>query len=165
MAEVRNRLAAGDLRALYLLWLCAAIDSESVDPDVVEPPVPGGLAEVHETFGPCAEFSGLDPLIVIAAAEGSPAAPAQSRFAEVCRDLVEQLSDVDSQQLLLRFLTEEPSAVRSALIATIREHGESCAWPTVSLDRSFQTILERTEVIRANHDAKEEKKRDARCQA
>ncbi len=35
MVEVRNRLVAGDLRTLYVLWLCAAMDDQSVEPDVV----------------------------------------------------------------------------------------------------------------------------------
>ena len=41
--EIRSRLVVGDLRALYLLWLCAAND-QSISPDLMEPPGAGGLA-------------------------------------------------------------------------------------------------------------------------
>ena len=44
VVEIRNRLLTGDVRMLYLLWLCAAND-QYVSPDIIEPPVPGGLAE------------------------------------------------------------------------------------------------------------------------
>ncbi len=72
VVKVRNRLVAGDLRALYLLWLSAASDNQSVSPDVVEPPVPGGLADCIVTFGVVLVFFGLDPLILVAASEGAP---------------------------------------------------------------------------------------------
>lgn len=64
MVDVRNRLVAGDLRALYVLWLCAAMDDQSVSLNVVEPPVPGGLSQCAEALGPFMEFFGLDPLIL-----------------------------------------------------------------------------------------------------
>ena len=35
-----SRLVAGDLRALYTMWLCAAFDDQSVEPDVVEELMP-----------------------------------------------------------------------------------------------------------------------------
>ena len=45
LVEVRKRLIAGDLRALYALWLCAVTADQETDADVIEPPVPGGLSE------------------------------------------------------------------------------------------------------------------------
>jgi hypothetical protein len=75
VVQIRNRLAVGDQRVLYLLWLCAASDDESVTPDVVEPPVPGGLAEGGRSFEALLDFFGLDPLILVAASEGAPASP------------------------------------------------------------------------------------------
>ena len=68
--EIRSRLLAGDARALYLLWLCAALDNQSDSPGTVEPPVPGGLAQLVPSRGSLLEFFGLDPLILVAASEG-----------------------------------------------------------------------------------------------
>jgi len=161
MVEVRSRLVAGDLRALYVLWLCAAMDDQSVSLDVVEPPVPGGLSQCVEAFGPLMEFFGLDPLILIAASEGSPGAAKQPTHDQQCREWVEQLSDVESKLLVRRFLTEDPNTVKAEMVAAIRHPGGSADWPTLSLGRSFQMLLERTELVRADHDAKEQKKREA----
>lgn len=161
MVEVRRRLVAGDLRALYVLWLCAAMDDQSVSLDVVEPPLPGGLSQCVEAFGPLMEFFGLDPLILVAASEGSPDAPRQPKHDQQCREWVEQLSDVESKLLVRRFLTEDANAVKAEMTAAIQRVGGSSDWPTVSLGRSFQMLLERTELIRADHDAKQQKKREA----
>ena len=45
--QVRGKLIAGDLRALYLLWLCAADDDYNDPDETIEPPVPHGMAELH----------------------------------------------------------------------------------------------------------------------
>ena len=34
LVEVRNRLASGDFRVLYMLWLCAAMDDQFFSLDV-----------------------------------------------------------------------------------------------------------------------------------
>jgi hypothetical protein len=161
MVEMRNRLVAGDLRALYVLWLCAAMDDQSVEPDVVEPPVPGGLSQSVEVFGPFMEFFGLDPLIVLAAAEGTPDAPVRSSDDQLCCEWTEELSEVEAKRLLRKFLTEDATAVKAETIATIRQGGGASGWPTVSLGRTFQMLLDRTEQLRADHEAKEQKKRKA----
>jgi hypothetical protein len=161
MVEVRNRLVAGDLRVLYLLWLCAAMDDQSVSPDIVGPSVPGGLAECVEAFGPFMEFFGLDPLLLIAASEGSPEAPNQPTYDQQCREWVETLSGVESKRLLYRFLMEDANAIKAEMTAAIRCCAGSAAWPTVSLGRSLHMLLDRTELIRADRDAKEQKKRQA----
>lgn len=161
LIEVRGRLVAGDLRALYALWLCAAIGEQSVDPDVIEPPVPAGLSECVDAFGPLMEFFGLDPLILLAAAEGTADAPQQPSFEELCLQWVKQLRDSESRRLLSRFLTTEPNAVKAETLAAVRQAGGSSDWPTVSLGRSPQKLLDRTESLRDEHEAREQVKREA----
>ena len=46
LVTVRSQLMTGDLRTLYALWLCAAMDDDSIDRDIKEPPVPAGLSPV-----------------------------------------------------------------------------------------------------------------------
>ena len=48
VVELRNRLVVGDLRALYLLWLCAALDDQSVSPDAVKSPDRNGSGRIEE---------------------------------------------------------------------------------------------------------------------
>jgi hypothetical protein len=161
VVEVRNRLVAGDLRALYLLWLSAAFDEQSVSPEVVEPPVPSGLADCIESCGSLLEFFGLDPLILVAASEGAPTTSEKQTHEHQFAAWVEGLSDVESKQLLRKFLIKDAAAVKAETTAAIRQAGSSSDWPTASLGRSFQELLDRTETLRAEHDAKEQKKREA----
>ena len=159
--EIRNRLVAGDLCALYLLWLSAAFDEQSVSPDVVEPPVPGGLADCIEACGTVLEFFGLDPLVLVAASEGAPTASEMQTHEHQFADWVEGLGDAESKKLLRKFLTEDATAIKAETFAAIGQAGSSSDWPTASLGRSFQELLDKTERLRAEFDAKEQKKREA----
>jgi hypothetical protein len=159
--EIRNGLVAGDLRALYTLWLSAAFDEQSVSPDVVEPPVPAGLADCLESCGPVLEFFGLDPIILVAASEGAPTTSEKQTHEHLFAAWVEGLSDVESRQLLRKFLIKDAAVIKAETIAAIRQSGSSSDWPTASLGRSFQDLLEKTETIRAEHEAREQKTREA----
>jgi len=159
--DVRNRLVAGDLRALYLLWLSAAFDDQSVSPNVVEPPVPGGLADCTEAYGTVLEFFGLDPLILVAASEGAPTTSEKLTHEHQFAAWVEGLSDVESKQLLRKFLSKDAAVIKAETIAAIRQAGSSSDWPTASLGRSFQELLDKTETLRTEYDAKEQQKREA----
>ncbi len=44
--QVRELLVGGDLRALYLLWLCAADDDYNDPAEMIEPPVPHGISDM-----------------------------------------------------------------------------------------------------------------------
>jgi len=159
--EIRNRLIAGDLRMLYLLWLCATGDREGALPEVVEPPVPGGLAEYVDTFPLAMEFLGCDPLLLVAASEGSSTAPKQPANPDLFADWVKGLSNAKARQLLHRFLSEDSVAVQAETIAAIHQQNRSSDWPTISLNRSLQVLHGRTKEIRDNKNAKSQKKRTA----
>jgi len=161
VVEIRSRLVAGDLRALYLLWLCAALDDQSVSRDVIEPPVPGGLAECVESCAAFLEFFGLDPLILVAASEGAPPAPVQQDQDRRFTAWVDGLSERESKRLLRELLVEDATVVKSQMIAAIRASEAPSGWPTAALGRSFHNLLDRTQVLHAEHDAKQQKKREA----
>ena len=65
--QVRNRLMSGDLRALYLLWLCAADDDYNNPTEMIEPPVPHGIVGIQADCGDLLWFYGLDPLLLVVA--------------------------------------------------------------------------------------------------
>lgn len=69
---LRNMLITGDLRALYVLWLCCSVCSGDDDP-VIEPPVPHGLGTLPSEVAELLNFFETDPLLVDAAAIGIPA--------------------------------------------------------------------------------------------
>jgi len=157
VVAIRNRVAEGDLRALYVLWLCATLDDQSV----AEPPVPGGLAECVDDYEDLLSFFGLDPLILLAASEGAPPAPAKQDHEQQVAAWVDGLSERDSKRVLRKLLVEDATAVKAETIATIRASAGLSDWPTVALGRSFDDLLNQTEAIRAEHEAKEQKKREA----
>ena len=107
------------------------------------------------------EFFGLDPLILVAASEGTPTTSEKQTHEHQFAAWVEGLSDVESKHLLRKFLIEDATAIKAKTIAAIRQAGSSPDWPTASLGRSFQELLDRTEALRDEHDAKEQNKRKA----
>lgn len=163
VAEIRNRLVAGDLRALYLLWLCAAYD-DYLDPlDLIEPPVPGGLTELTHSAAALIEFFGLDPLMLVAASEGAPSAPARQDEEQLIAGWIDGLGNDEPKRHLRRLLVEDTTTVKAELIAMIRKSAASSDWPTVVLGRSFHELLERTEDIRAEQETKAQVKREAQA--
>jgi hypothetical protein len=70
---VRAEVMSGDLRALYLLWL-VGVQTEQLDGDELEPPVPAGLGALSGSQTALAEFLRVDRDLIAAAAEGSEAA-------------------------------------------------------------------------------------------
>jgi hypothetical protein len=67
---VRAEILAGDLRALYLVWLLA-VGYGVVDGQDVEPPVPDGLATLTGSQTAFAEFLRIDPDLLAVAASCS----------------------------------------------------------------------------------------------
>lgn len=59
VVQARSELAAGDLRLLYLGWLLA-VQSDDVDFDDIEPPVPGGLKTLSAPLRAVADFLDID---------------------------------------------------------------------------------------------------------
>jgi hypothetical protein len=158
--QVRDLLAAGDLRVLYLLWLCAAFDDQSVSPDILEPPVPAGLGEGGQSFEDLLDFFGLDPLLLAAASEGAPDPPKQADPEERFDAWVETLSEHQSKQLLRKCLLEGATSVRAELFAASRESEARSEWPIVTLGRSYNELLERSEILRAEQEMKQRKKQE-----
>lgn len=160
LIQIREQLAAGDMRVLYLLWLCGAFDDQSVSPDIVEPPVPAGLAEGGRSFEALLEFFGLDSLLLLAASEGAPGPPDLDEAKRV-EAWGGALSEHEAKQHLRRFLVEDARSVKAGLIAASRTSADRIDWPTISLGRSFNELLERADVLRAEQERKERKKQEA----
>lgn len=70
LIPLRADLLGGDHRCLYLGWLCCA-QSEALDEDEIEPPVPPGLKALSGSLEAFVEFMGIDSDLLDAAASGS----------------------------------------------------------------------------------------------
>jgi hypothetical protein len=109
LAPLRADVISGDLRLFYLLWL-AAVDDELVHDGEAEPlPGIGPMTGALEAF---AEFFGIDPDLVEAAAESGNGVEAMSK--DELRRGLEAIPARDKTELLLR-LAEGDAHVAAGL--------------------------------------------------
>jgi hypothetical protein len=123
---LREEIARGDLRALYLGWLLwaqyIALDEDEPDEDEpapVEPPVPPGLGKPSAALKAFANFLRIDRDLIRTAAERSAALEEQPGE-EAFGAWVAALPEVEKTALLLRALDDEALPVRAELLRRFR---------------------------------------------
>jgi hypothetical protein len=115
MVQARSELAAGDLRLLYLAWLLA-LQSDEVDDEATEPPVPAGLGNLSASLQAIVDFLKIDEDLIAVAAESSPSI-------EEPRGLAEFLASVEAEEkdaLLARVVAGEGAQVQALLLRRFR---------------------------------------------
>ena len=118
LVPVRNEVAAGDLRPLYVGWLLA-VQSGEVDDDVLEPPVPPGLGSPSEALQALQGFLRLDADLLAAAAEASaPLAPGVDQGQ--LGTWIAGLPPAEKDALLAQVVAGSPDAVALALRSRFR---------------------------------------------
>ncbi|HEX5870775.1 MAG TPA: hypothetical protein VFY65_10185 [Longimicrobium sp.] len=116
MLPLREELAAGDHRVLYLGWLLLIQSLEWDDEDPpLEPPVPPGLGTLTGALQAFRDFLRIDPDLVHVAAERSPALAAPHGDAEV-RRWIAALADDEKVELLARVAAGREREVRMQLV-------------------------------------------------
>jgi hypothetical protein len=104
LLPIREELAGGDYRALYLAWLTTVgiyLDWEDVDAEEVEPPVPAGLSKLTGSQRALVEFLRIDEDLLAVAAQASPplgAGPSDDGLAK----FVKRLPQNEKDALLVR---------------------------------------------------------------
>jgi hypothetical protein len=143
LISLRDDLLRGDLRALYIAWLKAALWYEETlndeygeydeeeedsgdelargDPDLIEPPLPAGLQELTPALRALIEFLEIDEDLVTAAAQASP--PLKST-GEPYEEWVAKLSLEERDAFLVRLARGE-ARVHTDLLSRLREVGKS----------------------------------------
>lgn len=116
---VRAEIASGDHRALYLAWLLCVQYRDEIDDDEPEPPVPPGLGEPSAAQHAFADFLRIDEDLIAAAAERSPALPAEPGSDEI-RAWVAALADAEKTALLVRVAQGRGGAVGAELVRRMR---------------------------------------------
>jgi len=160
--QVRERLMSGDLRALYLLWLCAADDDYNDPAEMIEPPVPHGIGESVTYGGEILTFFGLDPLLLVAAGQNVNAAPKDESQDRAAR-WVNALDEQPAKDLLLRFLTGDTAGEKARLLAEIRDSQTPDGWPTSDKQRTLDELLQKTAALRAEEVANQARKDQAKA--
>lgn len=128
LLPVREELANGDLRPLYLGWLSAAAGGLLED-DEREPPVPPGLGHLPASLAALAEFLRISEDLLAVAAAASPE-PAPAPPVETLASWITALPLAEKDDLLLR-LADNPTLARAELL---RRHRQEMAPPAASAD-------------------------------
>lgn len=107
---VREELARGDLRALYLGWL-ACVQNEELDEDEREPEVPPGLATLSAAQSSLADFLQIDTDL-IAAAQQSAARATDGPTPAAVHAWVAKLPVAEKDALLARVIAGDVQVSR-----------------------------------------------------
>ena len=163
LPTIRDGLIAGDLRPFYLMWHAfeAGWDDDAVEPPI-EPPVPAGLDAIDDSLQTFAAFYELDPDRIAAAAEASPPLPAGTDRDAAIDAWLKRQRKSDLQSIVARVLGGEADAVRSELLATIRDTDPTTTWPTRPGQRTAGEIDARSETLSQQRQQTEAKAAAAR---
>ncbi len=161
-AKLREMLIAGDLRALYVLWLCSAMSSSDDNEAVMEPPVPHGLGEPPSEAANLLAFFEADPLLVDASAIGIPAYNAQGSQGDSVKAWLKSITDSRLTAIVQRMLSEDPVALKAELLSEIRDSQQTPSWPAEPPIRTVSQLLHMCESLRQKEDEKEKKQAAAK---
>ena len=126
LVPLREMLIRGDLRPLFLAWLVC-----SYDEDAIVPPIPAGLDQLTDPLQALAEFYEIpDKLIATAAADDLPT-PSLVDTNKLVTQWIAKQKKADLQDIVTEFMSDDPSGVRSRIIAGITHAQDVPPWPTV----------------------------------
>ena len=170
---LREKLIAGDLRALYLLWLCVAGDENFYPPETIEPPVPHGLQVFGVELDGLFNFYEIDPLMVDVAAGGSKGksqkkipTPVTLSPEQRLAPWLKTLNAKQTKSYLEQLLLGETATVKAEILSEVaksQSNSKQPDWPVVELNRTFEELLKLTKDLRDVYQAKEEKKAAAKA--
>ncbi|MFG2099343.1 hypothetical protein ACGFJ5_01960 [Micromonospora echinaurantiaca] len=155
---VRARLAAGDLRLLYLAWL-RCLQSEEIADDELEPPVPAGMGALDAPLTAVAEFLRIDPDLIAAAAAGSSPAASGEPTAAQLRTWVVGLPARDKDAILTDLITSGESHLRRQLLRRYRDAHRTDA-PAPAAARTAGQLLAAAAELRAERERRDAEQRE-----
>jgi hypothetical protein len=154
LAPLRADVLSGDLRLFYLLWLTAVQDNLVADDEVEPLPGIGPLTGALEGF---AEFFGIDPDLVQAAAESGATDAAISK--DRLRQTVAAIAEEEKSELLLRVI-EGDIRVVAELKRRIREKSSK---PSATFRAVGALRTRAREISEARERAEAERREAERC--
>lgn len=166
LIPLRADLAAGDLRALYLGWLLCA-QSDLLDDDAVEPPVPPGMRRLSAALRAFADFLRIDEDLLAVAAERSLELPETPPSLDALARWVRALPVSEKDSLLLQAAHDGGAHLRAELLRRFHEADATAARPEPgeSRGRTVAELLaaaERQQALRARRQAEREARERSR---
>jgi hypothetical protein len=119
MVQARSELAAGDLRLLYLAWLLA-LQSDEVDDEDTEPPVPAGLGNLSASLQAIVDFLEIDEDLIAVAAALSPSMSPSIQEPGGMAGWIASLPEQEKDVLLARVAGGEGAQVQGLLLRRFR---------------------------------------------
>lgn len=124
LVPLRADIANGDLRSRYLGWLLC-VQEEVLDDDMVEPPLPPGLANLSGSLEALVEFLRIEQDLLQAAIEGSLAMLQITPSPDEARRWLNSTSDAEKDSLLLRLVSGDSLLLQAEVRRRVRESGDS----------------------------------------
>lgn len=155
LLPIREELARGDLRCLYLGWLLCA--QTWLEDDEIEPPVPPGLGILSPALRTFAEFFWIDEHLIEVAAERSEDLNAFAPTQEKLRRWIHELPDTEKDELLLRIATDDDTSLRAELLRRFQMSTQAVSKPATARRTVGQIIAaaeQRAEVKRREEEAR-----------
>lgn len=158
LVSIRDELARGDLRALYLGWLLCAQEGECDDDDL-EPPVPPGLASLSASLDSLVEFLRIDPHLLSAASVASANIEKEPPDRTALAAWVAALPSREKDKMLVHLMRGEEACLGRDLLARFeREQSSGAAERQGPARRTVADLLraaEKQRQIAAEKAAKE----------
>lgn len=162
-AKLREMLIVGDLRALYVLWLCSASALAYEDEPVAQPPVPHGLGTVPDEACELLAFFEANPLLVDAAAVGVPKFDSKASQSDSVKVWLKSTSEARRAEIIHRLISEDPIALKAELLSEIRDSQQADVWPTAAPTRTIKQLLDECELLRQKEEEKQKKQAAAKA--
>lgn len=142
----RTALQRGDHRSLYLGWLLA-VQSDELDPDACEPPVPPGLGDLDASHKAFASFLGIgEDLIEVAAEASAPMSPVLAPNERDLLDWLAKLSTGEKDKWLARLCTEQGASIAAEVLRRFRnDQGTKTKRPSMTRRRTADELLRAAE--------------------
>jgi len=169
LLQVRNELASGDLRALYLGWLLCVQNGELND-DELEPLVPPGLGELSAPLQNLVEFIRVDPNLLHIAAESSPPLVVKEINRRKLRKQVAQLPSKDKDELIESLILNRSPSIANELRQQFLKEQATTATPDLVPHRMVGELIhatvefsEQRRRIREEHLAQEKARQERKA--
>lgn len=160
LIPLRNDVASGDHRALYLAWLLAGQLGE-LESNAHEPPVPPGLGQLTAPLKSFVDFLRIDEDLIAIAAERSTDTKRDEPSKKELSRLITALPEPEKTALLVRVVAGDGAALRAELLRRFRDGASA---PASANPRTFADIQAAAEV-RTEEQRRKKAQRATREQA
>jgi hypothetical protein len=116
LLPLRNDIASGDLRCLYLGWLMS-VQHYQVHDDAVEPPLPPDMGKLSGVLSDFADFLHIDRDLISVAAEASPLTKNQKPTGKEMAAWVSSLPGAEKDRMLAELVSGDDPHVGANLRA------------------------------------------------